>query len=92
MMNMQRQILEKMPGLGSGMGGDHGGEVASLRHQLEQSRNDAQDARSMVQPAFPLCIFVTIGSGTAASAAGSNMDVICVVIDGCEVGWVRCVK
>ncbi len=49
MMNMQRQILEKMPGLGSGVGADHGGELASLRHQLEQSRNDAQDARSMVQ-------------------------------------------
>ncbi len=85
MMNMQRQILEKMPGLGSGMGGDHGGEVASLRHQLEQSRNDAQDARSMVQPAFPWCFFVTIDSGTAASAAGRNMDVLSDVMG---VGWV----
>ena len=49
MMNMQRQILEKMPVSGGSTGGDHGGEVASLRQQLEQSRNDAQDARTMVQ-------------------------------------------
>ena len=47
--SMQRQILEKLPGLGSGGGGGDGAEVASLRHQLEQSRNDASDARSMVQ-------------------------------------------
>lgn len=49
MMNMQRQILEKMPGLSGGSIGDGGAEVASLRQQLEQSRSDAQDARSMVQ-------------------------------------------
>ena len=46
MMSMQRQILEKLPALGSGGGG---GEMASLRQQLEQSRSEAQDARSMVQ-------------------------------------------
>ncbi len=49
MMNMQRQILEKMPGLSSGSSGDGGTEVVSLRQQLEQSRSDTQDARSMVQ-------------------------------------------
>ena len=49
MMNMQRQILEKMPGLSSGSSGDGGAEVLSLRQQLEQSRSDTQDARSMVQ-------------------------------------------
>ena len=48
MMSMQRQILEKLPALGSG-GGGGGGEMASLRQQLEQSRSEAQDARSMVQ-------------------------------------------
>ncbi len=48
MMNMQRQILEKMPGLSSGSS-DGGAEVMSLRQQLEQSRSDTQDARSMVQ-------------------------------------------
>ena len=49
MMSMQRQILEKLPALGSGGGGGGGGEMASLRQQLEQSRSEAQDARSMVQ-------------------------------------------
>ncbi len=49
MISMQRQILDKLPGLGGGGGGDSGAEVANLRHQLEQSRNDALDARSMVQ-------------------------------------------
>ena len=48
MMSMQRQILEKLPALGSG-GGGGGVEMASLRQQLEQSRSEAQDARSMVQ-------------------------------------------
>ena len=47
MLSMQRQILEKIPGMGGGGGG--GAEVASMRQQLEQSRNDAQDARSLVQ-------------------------------------------
>ena len=46
--SMQRQILEKLPGIGGGGGGGDG-EVASLRHQLEQSRSDASEARSMVQ-------------------------------------------
>ena len=49
MMSMQRQILEKLPALGSGGGGGGGVEMASLRQQLEQSRSEAQDARSMVQ-------------------------------------------
>jgi hypothetical protein len=49
MMSMQRQILEKMPGFGTAPGGDGGAEAAGLRHQLEQARNDAQDARGMVQ-------------------------------------------
>jgi hypothetical protein len=45
--SMQRQILDKLPGIGSS--GDGGAELASLRHQLDQSRIDAQDARSLVQ-------------------------------------------
>jgi len=47
MMSMQRQILDKIPGMGGG--GEGGAEVASMRQQLEQSRSDAQDARSLVQ-------------------------------------------